>query len=217
MKYFGLPINHSILIGDAVAAVAASDRERHEGMYEYIVHDGFTGGVVPSELFTVEFLEGLKMMLRGDGVVAVNYAGDLALGSTSLIYRSITSVFGSCRVFREEPAPEVDSAKMKTRPDGNKDGEKRKPDFTNLLFICVKPRNTTITFREPVEADWLGSDARREYMMPKYEVFAEEFEREGDVLTRANLGVMKRWERESAVGHWRVMRTVVPARVWELW
>ena len=161
---------------------------------------------MPSELFTVEFLEGLKMMLKDEGVVAINYAGDLALGSTGVVYRTVMEVFGSCRVFREE----------EKKKDGKGDGN-RGADFTNLLFICVKPKDVEITFREPVEADWLGSDARREYMVPKYEVFAEEFEGEGEILTRANLGIMRKWERESAVGHWRVMRTVVPSRVWELW
>ena len=227
VRYFKLPTNHSYLIGDAVAAVAAwtasdttdTSAGRHDtkaGLYEFIVHDGFTGGVVPSQLFTMEFLQGLRTLLRDDGVVAINYAGDLKLGSTSVVYRTVTSVFGSCRVFREEEK-EDKAKKEEAEVEGGYAGGKKDADFTNLLFICVKPRDVVITFRDEVEADWLGSSARKEYMMPKYEVLAEEVEREGEVLTTANLGLMKRWERESAVGHWRVMRGVVPARVWELW
>lgn len=39
--------------------------------YDYIVHDVFTGGAEPIELFTVEFLEGLKSLLKDDGAIAI--------------------------------------------------------------------------------------------------------------------------------------------------
>jgi spermidine synthase len=39
--------------------------------YDYIVHDVFTGGVEPVELFTLEFMEGLGSLLKDDGVIAI--------------------------------------------------------------------------------------------------------------------------------------------------
>jgi spermidine synthase len=39
--------------------------------YDYIVHDVFTGGVEPADLFTVEFIKGLGSLLKDDGAIAI--------------------------------------------------------------------------------------------------------------------------------------------------
>ena len=49
--------------------------------------------------------------------------------------------------------------------------------------------------------------------IPK-EVFEWE---EGPVLRRGAMAQLERWHRVSAVVHWRIMRKVVPAAVWENW
>lgn len=71
-RYFHLPQNHISVIRDAVSYVkelqgAAKDR----GKYDYIIHDVFTGGAEPIELFTKEFLEGLSYLLNAEGVIAI--------------------------------------------------------------------------------------------------------------------------------------------------
>lgn len=69
-KYFSLPTNHKAVLRNAVDFAeesVANDTEK----YDYIIHDVFTGGVEPSALFTVEFLENLKFLLREDGVIAI--------------------------------------------------------------------------------------------------------------------------------------------------
>ena len=71
-QYFHLPQNHISVIRDAVSFVeelqgSAQDR----GKYDYIIHDVFTGGAEPIELFTKEFLEGLSYLLNPEGVIAV--------------------------------------------------------------------------------------------------------------------------------------------------
>lgn len=40
-------------------------------IYDYIIHDVFTGGAEPVELFTEEFLRGLSDSLSIDGVIAI--------------------------------------------------------------------------------------------------------------------------------------------------
>lgn len=67
-QYFDLPSNHTSIIQDAVPFV-----EQNTGgkKYDYIIHDVFTGGVEPIALFTSEFLQGLKNMLKSDGVIAI--------------------------------------------------------------------------------------------------------------------------------------------------
>lgn len=200
VKYFNLPHKHYYAHGDAVGWVEQR-KEQRAGEFDYIIHDVFTGGAEPVPLFTREFLSGLHMLLKSDGVIAINYAGDLKTPSASLIYRTVTSVFGACRVFREEPA-------------ANKENE---GDFTNMVFFCRKPAGDPVKFRKPVQEDYLGSDLRKAYMLPQHEIIAEEFESNGDILTIRNGKQLEKHQTESAVGHWRVMRTVLPPAIWENW
>ena len=67
-QYFNLPSNHIAAIEDATAFVK---RSPNTAKYDYIVHDVFTGGAEPVELFTLEFLRGLDSLLKPDGVIAI--------------------------------------------------------------------------------------------------------------------------------------------------
>jgi spermidine synthase len=69
-KYFGLQPNHTGVIQDAVSWVRTSATQRAES-FDYIIHDVFTGGAEPIDLFTDEFLQGLSTMLKPNGVIAV--------------------------------------------------------------------------------------------------------------------------------------------------
>lgn len=72
MKYFDLPQNHTSIIGDAVEIVNdMQSRVGNDNLYSYIVHDVFTGGAEPIDLFTQEFLEGLSNLLKPEGVIAI--------------------------------------------------------------------------------------------------------------------------------------------------
>lgn len=205
MNYFNLPKNHTAFIGDAMSVVETKKKTQQEH-YDYIIHDVFTGGAEPAPLFATEFLSGLNDMLKADGVIAINYAGDLSMPSTSLIYRTILEIFPSCRVFREDDQVGEDGKAM---VDGQ--GE-----FTNMVFICNKG-SKPVKFRKAVDADFLGSASRKAYMVPKHEVSASKFEREGDILTSRNLRILEKMQVKSAIGHWKLMRTIIPAAVWENW
>lgn len=204
VRYFNLPVKHFYAHGDAIGWVDQR-KEQRAGEFDYIIHDVFTGGAEPVPLFTHEFLSGLHMLLRADGVIAINYAGDIKTQSAGLIYRTITAVFGNgCRVYREEPAPnkEINNA----------------GDFTNMVFFCRKhPDNLPVKFRKPVTKDFLGSSLRKAYMLPQHEIKPEEFEQEGPLLTAKNVRMLEKFQAESAVGHWHVMRTVLPSAIWENW
>lgn len=200
VRYFALPHNHSYLIGDAVAAVRNANASEANS-YDYIIHDVFTGGAEPVDLFTAEFMAGLHMLLKPDGVIAINYAGDITMPASSLIYRTITSVFPSCRAFREDEAPDP--------------GDKL-DDFTNMVIFCRK-EDMPVTFRKPVQSDYLGSGARREFLLPRYEIPPDAFERSGNILRSGKTKELEKWQAKSALGHWRVMRTVLPDVIWENW
>ncbi|KAK2754425.1 hypothetical protein FQN54_007069 [Arachnomyces sp. PD_36] len=198
-EYFTLPSNHTSVVEDAVTFV---DRTRKgDTRYDYIVHDVFTGGAEPVDLFTFEFLGGLNALLKDDGVIAINYAGDLLTPSAGLIVRTIKSIFPSCRVFREdEPKPDP--------------GER---DFTNMVIFCKKAKSP-LTFRRPVEADYLQSRARQIFLEPQHEIPPETFalkENEQKILKEGETANLRSWQTQSAIGHWKIMRTVIPPGVWE--
>ena len=70
VNYFSLPFNHTAILNDAITTV--EDMQRlHAERYDYIIHDVFTGGAEPVELFTKEFLTGLSNLLSLEGTIAI--------------------------------------------------------------------------------------------------------------------------------------------------
>jgi hypothetical protein len=209
-RYFALSPNHTAVIDDAVAYVDRTSRSNPLS-YDYIIHDVFTGGAEPVALFTKEFLTGLYDLLTDDGVVAINYAGDLALGSTQLVLNTIHSVFPACRLYRDQPAS----------PD-LKPGD---PDFINMVVFCLKndggKGKAALSFRAPSERDFMGSLARKSYLVPKphLEIMYNFLPKGqgGREMTRKDVGELEKFHEEGAVSHWRIMRTVLPDAVWEMW
>ena len=133
-----------------------------------------------------------------------NYAGDLLLPSAISAVKTILHVFPRCRLFREMPA---------SVPLGRE-------DFTNLVVFCVKSTKP-ITFRQPVESDYLGSPARRQHLMPQHEVdegfYGRIIDEKGSIIRRGHTKELESSQIRSAVGHWYVMRSVLPDVVWENW
>ena len=211
-RYFHMPSNRTTIIEDALkftrdrAAIAITDAWK----YDYIVQDVFTGGAEPVSLFTVEFFETLSVLLKTNGVVAINYAGDLMLPSPALVFRTIKMVFPTCRIFRE-------SARK-----SDEDLEARKAgDFTNMVIFCTKTTKGELTFRKITERDTLESLARDEFLLPQHEVKVEDIYGvdgdDGGVIRMNETGRLSVWHEQSAVGHWKLMRTVIPWFIWQLW
>ena len=125
---------------------------------------------------------------------------------------TVKSVFPSCRFFREElPVEQIPGTNGTTK------------DFTNMVMFCHNSEEA-FTFRNPVEADYLGSQARRFHLLPKHEIAYSFFAgRTGDgdgkvkILRKGKTQALEVWQRESAVGHWGIMRTVLPDVIWENW
>lgn len=138
-----------------------------------------------------------------------NYAGDLLLPAARIIVNTIKTVFPTCRVFRESAAPLAETIAT----DGR--------DFTNMVIFCTNAGSSNaVTFRKPTEKDFLGSGARKMYLLPKHEVDDTVFEtQEGDggLLLRNGTERFREWQQKSALGHWAVMRTVLPKEIWEDW
>ena len=206
MKYFDLPPppQHHAVITDAVPFVANA-AESQPTSFDFIIHDVFTGGAEPTALFTLEFLQGLHTLLKDDGVLAINYAGDITMPPPRIILNTIHAVFPSCRIYRD------------TRP------EESSTTFLNMVVFCVKSSGP-ITFRKPVARDWLGSLSRKEFVPPPKELEMRLSDVSGaglvkadEVLKKGSEWKVEKFHPEAAKRHWAIMRTVLPAGVWENW
>ncbi|KAM0250361.1 hypothetical protein ACHAQJ_008669 [Trichoderma viride] len=205
-KYFELKENHPAVIEDAVKYTTRAANETKE-IYDYIVHDVFTGGVEPVVLFTWEFFQNLYTLLKPDGVIAINYAGDLMLPTSKIIVRTILQKFPSCRLFRENPADPKAIAKTGS-------------DFTNMIIFCRKTEGA-LTFRPSVEEDYLNSVSRQNYLDPQNEMLPRDLfsfgKDEEGILRRNETDKVSSGQQTNADGHWVVMRNSLPASFWERW
>jgi hypothetical protein len=114
------------------------------------------------------------------------------------------SIFPTCKIFREH----------------DRTTELYAGDFTNLVIFCKKT-SSPISFRETEKADFLGSRAREGWIPPRLEVDAGIFEEKAETQTETSEGgkvsEIQDWHKKSAVGHWGIMRGVVPPIVWDNW
>ena len=88
-----------------------------------------------------------------------------------------------------------------------------------MVVFCKGSSLSAVTFRQPASADFLGSGSRQVYMVPNIDVPLEAVDRADmtDLLRVNNTMRMIGAQKESAVSHWKVMRTVLPPKIWELW
>jgi len=68
--YFGFKAPGALIIGDARYEV-----RRLERRYDIVIHDCFTGGEMPSHLFSLEMLQALRARLEPGGILATNFFG----------------------------------------------------------------------------------------------------------------------------------------------
>ena len=135
-----------------------------------------------------------------------NYAGDFLLPTPKMVMQTILHVFPSCRVFRESEKPSAEKI------------EESGQDFINAVIFCRKSADP-VTFRAPVSGDFLRSRSREMYLVPRHEVDVAEFGSAEEVGLLASNGTreLAKSQERSAMGHWDVMRIVLPAKVWEMW
>jgi hypothetical protein len=93
-----------------------------------------------------------------------------------------------------------------------------------MVVYCVKTP-TEIEWRLTTNEDYLGSIARRQFLPPDEGMEIKLVDigpgdrrwTQQDILTRGNTSVIEDFHPEAAMKHWRIMRTVMPAAVWENW
>ena len=86
-----------------------------------------------------------------------------------------------------------------------------------MVMFCKKMPEL-FTFRDPIEADFLGSHARQEFLLPQHEVLLTEWDRNVKwIITEETMVFAEASQKQNALSHWYLMRSVIPSAVWENW
>ncbi|KAL8283388.1 hypothetical protein RQP46_005798 [Phenoliferia psychrophenolica] len=130
-EYFGVTKpTGGVALEDARVFLSRESKVR----YDYIIHDVFTGGTVPSTLFTSEFWTLTKSRLLPTGIVAINFAGNITSRASHLVLSTILSSFSHCRAWEDGP------------PKG---------DYRNIVVLCSANPDRPIRMRNPVQVDFI--------------------------------------------------------------
>ena len=235
-RFFGLPAPDSVFLEDARGWVhnrsetakteSPSSPQTNSVPFDIVVHDCFSGGGIPAHLYTQQFWQELKNIIRSDAIVAVvspiclcfwvaiaqpddarqNYAGIISSDSAKAVVLTLRSVFPQCRAFYDSMEPPADALN----------------EFQNWVFFCT-PSSDPLEFRAAISSDFLGSYLRRH-------VLSSLSEREGDISTLGSdlvgekrerfilkdmANPLGEWQQKDALHHWKIMRDVLPEVFWE--
>ncbi|GAA6058915.1 hypothetical protein JCM10212_002867 [Sporobolomyces blumeae] len=225
-RYFAVPEPAEAVLRDARAWLQATKDGK---LFDYVVHDVFTGGAVPAALFTVEFWDLLKTRLHHSAVLAVNFAGSLSSPASRLILSTLVYSFPHCRAFGDNP----------TRRGADPATKVDESTVQNLVVFCSPSWFGKIEFRSPVESDFLEYPSRQgrrtvfenferqEVQLDRFKVVRPE-EQGGDsdwaaqqrerwILTDQSTGRLEREQLEATREHWKAMEQVLPIETWATW
>ncbi|KAI8809720.1 S-adenosyl-L-methionine-dependent methyltransferase [Cladochytrium replicatum] len=135
VDHFDLPVDPraEVSIGDARLLL---QKIKAVGLYDYVLHDVFSGGSVPAQLFTLEAFESIAKVLKPDGILAVNFVGSVQSNATRLVVNTIRKVFPEIELHFEMMPHE-------TEPPLNK---------SRNMIIYAKMSEGPFIFRQP--EDW---------------------------------------------------------------
>lgn len=191
-RYFGLKGVHTF-VQNGVRYLQNADG----GIYDFVVHDVFTGGAVPVQLYTMDVWRNARRVMKEDGVLAVNFVGGLeknnaAAGAVALIYDRLLKVFGHVKMFSDG----LDSSTH------------------NIVFFASAVEDG-VKFRKPTEKDFLGSDMRQTALeeFEKFEVSRESLGGQlQDVEGSEWLLHMGQWNTSRS--HVRLMKQLHTVELW---
>lgn len=167
--------------------------------YDYVIHDVFTGGAVPAELFGMATWRGVRDVLSDDGVVAVNFVGALdeppntpATAAVALVYDRLEKIFGHVRVFS--------------------DGHGTR---THNLVFFASPVHERVTFREYKGEDLMRSGVRKTALdeFQKFEVPREKLGK-GVEDVEGSDWVLHMGQWDTCKSHIGLMKSIHPRELW---
>lgn len=193
--------------------------QRESTKFPIIIHDCFSGGGVPSHIFTMEFWDELKGIMTDDGVLAVNFVGHVGSESARAIWFTLQEAFSvknggrGCRVFHDVMADEHGAHQVNPT------------EVLNMVYFCQNDGHITTTgnqehkgvpkkveFRPAVQADILDSYMRYRVLstLDQRELSEQEItglsetddvKPEEWILTDKN-NKLGKWQSAVAIEHW---------------
>ncbi|KAI8902711.1 S-adenosyl-L-methionine-dependent methyltransferase [Globomyces pollinis-pini] len=161
--------------------------------YDFILHDVFTGGLVPGQLFTVDALKIIKSSLKTDGVLAINFVGIVGDQATNTVISTIKTIFPNVLCFYENLAADQN-------------------EIQNLVFFAT-------SFNSNIKFNYKQHDKN----LPKgtYRAVLDEFKsQDGSLPYHVNVrpisdqfNPLKTHQVDSAYSHWKGVRAVFPT-IW---
>lgn len=197
LTHFGLKLDakDGLFIGDALLAlqsnVSLQDfqgrvRNLASGKYDFVLHDLFTGGSMPAELFSKEcFLAVKSSVLRPlTGVLVVNFYGFVSGTLTKIIFGRLSGAFAHVRAFRDE----------------------HKSDSANIVFFAS---DSPLIFDKPKLRDAHGSEMCYQFFVDfsSWELNIRRSDVDVDETPFLN---------EISQEHWSGIRHVFPSSFWRL-
>lgn len=178
--------------------VVSSLRFSSQGPAHPPLRSQFTGGTVPSSLFTLEAWASIKSVLSSSGVVAVNFAGNIKSRASHLVLSTLLSSFAHCRAFEDGPPHS---------------------DFRNIIIFCSD--TGPLQFRKPVKNDYLPypSPAIRQRVLETYDQFEIDLRgtNRSEVVTDRTVERLEEAQLNGAYEHWEMMKLVLPNPAWALY
>ncbi|KAH9948365.1 S-adenosyl-L-methionine-dependent methyltransferase [Amylocystis lapponica] len=209
-RYFGLPepAPDRLVLRDPRSWVRERRDALAQELFDVVVHDVFSGGGSPGHLFTQQFWEDVKGVMRADGVIAVNHFEKLGADSSRAILLTLESVFGLCRAFGDTSELSETHGPPADEP-------------LNWVIFCSASAKLP-TFRRPTDADFLGSPLRKIVLstLPLREadlgpIRAVPEKNQSEYILRDEANGLKKWSALETLGHWKMMREVFPDVIWE--
>ncbi|KAJ3162835.1 hypothetical protein HDU86_003810 [Geranomyces michiganensis] len=202
-QHFDLPSPNSVHIGDGRAFL---DSAPH-GTYDFVLHDVFTGGLVPGRLFSFEALSAVRRVLRPDGILALNFVGTLDSPGTRTLLKTIKTVFTHYECYTEDLPSALEDA----------------PVYNMVFYASPQP----IKFQIPSPRDLPQPSDMYKHFLEKFtkhrvttllnELDASAAENPGaepiTIVTDA-ANPLAKMQYESALAHWSVMRKVFSDEFW---
>ncbi|KAJ1958831.1 hypothetical protein EC988_000050 [Linderina pennispora] len=193
VSYFMLPTNlNGVYLQDGRTFIDKSP----DHTYDYIVHDVFTGGSVPSSLFSESAIAQLERILKPNGTLAMNYVG--VMSDTRSLYhvaRTISTVFSHVRCFAES----LDDM------DG----------LTNMMFFASNgPLEFDISHKVLRAMDQYTIRSIMLSKMEEQEINIDAAYADDVKPITDQWNPLPQWQVGSAIAHWKAMRDLFPTEYW---
>ncbi|KAI8904610.1 S-adenosyl-L-methionine-dependent methyltransferase [Powellomyces hirtus] len=195
-EFFDLPAPHSVHITDGRAFLDAAPANT----YDYVLHDVFTGGLVPAPLFSVQAFEAVRRVLRKDGVLAVNFVGTIDSLATRTVVKTLRAVFPHLECYTEAP-PETLAE-------------------TSLYNMVLYASPNRLTFTPPDPHTLPHTSRMYRHFLTKFAAhnatayLPPDTHHDSTAVMHDTANPLRTLQYASALTHWSVMRSVFEDAFW---